>query len=121
MPRFVVLRHELPPGSQRQSHYDLMLEADGILRTWACEQLPALGQTISAQRLPDHRLTYLDYEGPVSGRGEVTRILSGEYEPITETTDELSVRLTAENRRAILSIRTLPEDAQRVCIALSAG
>ena len=34
-----------------------------------------------ATRLPDHRLAYLEYEGPVSGnRGVVRRIDSGKYE-----------------------------------------
>jgi hypothetical protein len=121
MPRFVVLRHVLPPDSPRESHYDLMLEADGRLRTWACEQLPGLGQATRAQRLPDHRLDYLHYEGPVSGRGEVTRILTGEYEPVNETADELSVRLTTETGRAVLSIRALPDEPQCVRISLSKG
>jgi hypothetical protein len=121
MPRFVVLRHELPPDSQRPSHYDLMLEAGGVLRTWACEQFPRLGQTTHAQRLPDHRLAYLDYEGPVSGRGEVARVLTGDYESITESAEELLVRLTAENRRAILSIRPVPGEPQRVRVSLSEG
>jgi hypothetical protein len=35
---------------------------------------------IEARQLPDHRLAYLDYEGPVSGdRGAVTRWDAGEY------------------------------------------
>jgi hypothetical protein len=121
MPRFVVLRHELPPDLPRPSHYDLMLEDNGVLRTWACEQLPKLGQTVAAERLPDHRLAYLDYEGPVSGRGDVTRAVSGEYEPVTEMANELQVRLTAGTWRAILSIRTLPGEPQRVRISLSDG
>ena len=121
MPRFVVLRHELPPDSPRGSHYDLMLEAGGVLQTWACEKLPRLGQTVAAERLPDHRLAYLDYEGPVSGRGDVTRVLSGEYESVTERADELQARLTVENRPAILSIRTVTGEPHRVRISLLEG
>ena len=34
MPRFVVLRHETPPGYPRPPHYDLMLEQEGGLWTW---------------------------------------------------------------------------------------
>jgi hypothetical protein len=36
--------------------------------------------TIEAERLADHRLAYLDYEGPVTGnRGNVRRIDVGTY------------------------------------------
>jgi hypothetical protein len=121
MPRFVVLRHELPPDSPRGSHFDLMLEDGGVLRTWACEELPQLGQSVSADRLPDHRLAYLDYEGPVSGRGEVTRVIAGEYEPIAESDDELRVRLSAETMRAVLSIQKLPGEPQRWRVSLTDG
>jgi hypothetical protein len=121
MPRFVVLRHELPPGSPRGSHFDLMLEDGGVLRTWACDELPSLGQSVMADRLPDHRPAYLDYEGPVSGRGEVTRVIAGEYELIAESEDALRVRLTAEKMRALLSIQKLPNESQRWRVSLAEG
>jgi hypothetical protein len=70
-----------------------MLEADGVLWTWELRELPAtwaraLGcetagatDSVPATRLADHRLAYLDYEGPVSGgRGSVTRVACGEFE-----------------------------------------
>lgn len=51
-----------------------MLEAEGVLWTWRLEGEPAWGETQPAERLADHRLAYLDYEGPVSGgRGEVAQ------------------------------------------------
>jgi len=81
MLRFVILRHELPPGDPRGTHFDLMLEHSGLLRTWAMSVLPTPGQTVPAVRLPDHRLFYLDYEGEVSGnRGRVSRWDAGEYD-----------------------------------------
>ena len=58
-----------------------MFESDGDLLTWATD-VPSCfeGRLISvATRLANHRLEYLDYEGPVSGdRGNVVRILAGE-------------------------------------------
>ena len=43
---------------------------------------------------PDHRLAYLDYEGPVSGgRGSVTRWDQGTYELEHHSDDELAVVL----------------------------
>ena len=93
MPRFVLLRHETPPGHPRPSHWDLMLEHAGVLLTWELQTLPglwaeALGEdssdaedTVEARRLSDHRLAYLEIEGPVSGgRGTVQRCDRGELE-----------------------------------------
>ncbi|MFO0916183.1 MAG: DNA polymerase ligase N-terminal domain-containing protein [Pirellulales bacterium] len=81
--RFVIHYHQLPPDSPRPSHWDLMFELHGQLATWALERPPteAHPETINARRLDDHRLAYLDYEGPVSGgRGTVTRYDSGDFD-----------------------------------------
>jgi hypothetical protein len=81
MPRFVILRHETPPGYARATHWDLMLECAGVLRTWALPEPPSPDCELVAEELPDHRLAYLDYEGDVSGnRGRVTRWDAGTYE-----------------------------------------
>lgn len=75
MPRYVVLEHDHPV-----LHWDWMLESGPVLRTWRLEQPPSSGTFIRATALPDHRLAYLDYEGPVSGgRGTVTRWDAGTY------------------------------------------
>ena len=98
MPRFVLLYHECPPSLGKPSHWDLMLERDGMLLTWNLLQLPLAwggdAETIEATRIADHRIAYLDNEGPVSdGRGAVTRVDQGEYEVASEDATSLSVRL----------------------------
>ena len=106
MPRFVLLNHECPLGSAKPSHWDFMLEADGVLWTWELLALPApwlvtIGETASgahefviATRLADHRLAYLDFEGPLTGnRGHVTRVASGEFEILEHTPQRLVIRL----------------------------
>ena len=87
-----------------------MLEADGVLRTWAIESLPrdwverlnkdpahaAATEPIAAERLADHRLAYLDYEGKISaGRGAVARWLRGTFEWIVNDDDRVIIRLAA--------------------------
>lgn len=82
MPRFVVLRHEMPTGAARSSHWDFMLECGDVLRTWALRQPPNSFEPQIVESLPDHRLAYLEYEGEVSGgRGRVSRWDAGVYEP----------------------------------------
>jgi hypothetical protein len=102
MPRFVLLYHECPPSFGKPSHWDLMLERDGVLLTWSLPTLPAVWggevgvgfEQIGATRLADHRLAYLDYEGPIGGeRGSVTRVDGGEYDVVSEADGVLRVRL----------------------------
>lgn len=74
--RFVILHHS---GFGRE-HWDLMLEHQGVLVTWKLLKEPRAKADlpIEADRIGDHRLSYLDYEGPVSGnRGMVARVDSG--------------------------------------------
>ena len=76
MPRFVILEHDHP-----HLHWDLMLEAGSVLRTWRLLAPPSIGQTVPAAAIGDHRMMYLDYEGPVSGgRGRVTRWDAGSFQ-----------------------------------------
>lgn len=77
-----------------------MLERDGVLLTWNLPKLPAawggdgVGEPIEATRIADHRLAYLDDEGPISGdRGSVTRLDRGEYELLSKAAGVLRVRL----------------------------
>jgi hypothetical protein len=101
MPRFVILEHDHPV-----LHWDLMLETDGVLRTWRLAQppLPTSG-VIEATPLADHRLMYLDYEGPVSGnRGTVKRWDAGDYETLSEST-KTTMTLKMKGQRLDAQIR----------------
>lgn len=101
--RFVVLHHQVPEEGNvaelvaRGSHYDLMLESNQILLTWALAKWPlAIGESTTARELPPHRLTYLDYEGPISGnRGTVTRVCRGTYCWCRKDSDVHEVKLMA--------------------------
>lgn len=55
-----------------------MLESGGVLKTWRLAAEPKV-LPVAAEAIGDHRLAYLDYEGPISGgRGKVTRWDFGE-------------------------------------------
>ena len=77
--RYVVLHHTGvdPP------HFDLLFEIESnaaALTALRCPRWPArVGDALI--ELPEHRLLYLDYEGPISGnRGAVSRVDRGEVQ-----------------------------------------
>jgi hypothetical protein len=95
MPRYVILEHDHP-----HRHWDLMLEAGGVLRTWRLAGPPRPGAAVAAEPSFDHRLAYLEYEGPISGgRGSVVRCDAGTFTTAEETADRLLLRLEGERLR----------------------
>lgn len=85
--RFAILTHDHPFW-----HWDLLLEAGEACRTWRLLSSPDSEGPIIAEAIPNHRLMYLDYEGPVTGnRGTVTRWDGGEMVWITATSTYVHV------------------------------
>jgi hypothetical protein len=120
--RFVVLRHESGPGSQRPLHWDFMLEAGDSLRTWALATEPRGDQTIAAQGLPLHRLAYLDFEGEVSeGRGAVIRWDRGTYRVVSDTGDQLTLELAGARLRGTASLARQNAAGDQWTFRLSSG
>ncbi len=80
----VLLRHTLPDET---FHFDWMFarDSEGLLplQTFRCSTNPCLalpGALLALQILPDHRPSYLTYEGSISGgRGSVQRVAQGTW------------------------------------------
>jgi hypothetical protein len=97
MPRFALLEHDFPAP-----HLDLLLQAGEVLWAWRLDALPPAGLAVEAERNFDHRLLYLDYEGPISGgRGQVRRLDGGELEWVERSEQ----RVIAEVRGRVLDGR----------------
>jgi hypothetical protein len=107
VPRFVILEHDHP-----KLHWDLMLEAGSVLRTWRLAKAPEIkGESIEACPLADHRVFYLNYEGPLSDqRGNVRRWDSGEYEAVSEVEgQEINIRLEGQRLHGMATLRVIDD------------
>jgi hypothetical protein len=121
MPRYVILLHEMPPQLARATHWDLMLEWGGVLRTWALPRQPVAGLDCEAEQLADHRADYLEYEGPVSGgRGSVARWDEGHYQVEHDTNNELTVVLAGRRLKSRLTLERKEDESHFWRVALSA-
>jgi DNA ligase D-like protein (predicted 3'-phosphoesterase) len=90
MPRFVVHEHR---AKKAGLHYDLRLEIDGVLKSWAFRKEPPIQPGIKRLgiRQPDHELSYIDFQGLIRegyGAGVVSIWDNGEMEIIEYSPDK---------------------------------
>jgi bifunctional non-homologous end joining protein LigD len=97
---FVIQKH-----NATRLHYDLRLERDGVLASWAVPRgLPTVpGERRLAVRTEDHPMDYADFEGWIPeghyGAGEVKIFDRGTYEPLEWKDDKLTFRLHGQRHR----------------------
>jgi DNA polymerase ligase (LigD)-like protein len=117
VPRFVILEHDHPA-----LHWDLMLETGAVLRTWRLEAPPEPDTAVRAEPLTDHRLLYLDYEGPISGgRGAVRRWDAGSYHGLAERDGTTEFHLEGTKVRGRCSLEPQAGGEWRLRLTLEAS
>jgi len=112
VPRFAVLEHDSPDGL----HWDLLVEWDAAARTWRLPSPPAMpepsrpAESVVCTALADHRIGYLDYEGPVSGgRGTVRRWDVGTYRLVEDAPGRLVIDCWGQRIKGRWVLEQLPE------------
>ena len=104
--RFTISHHT---GSKDGDHYDLMLEHGDTLKTWRLANTAFLVSQV-ARQIKDHRKTYLDYEGEVSGdRGKVKIWDTGTYTIDEWKDDRIQVALVGRTLKTRLNLTLGPK------------
>ena len=100
---FVVQEHHTPRGAGERVHWDVRLERDGVLKSWAVPKGPPTAPGANRLAVPteDHPLEYASFSGTIAageyGGGHVTIWDAGRY--ATEKWDERHIIVTFDGRR----------------------
>jgi DNA ligase D-like protein (predicted 3'-phosphoesterase) len=91
-PIYVIQKHDAS-----HLHYDLRLEFDGVLKSWAIPKEPPLKTGVKrlAVQTEDHPMEYADFEGIIPkgeyGAGTVEIWDSGSFKPLKRTETKIEV------------------------------
>ncbi len=99
-PRFVVHRHDAS-----RLHWDLRLEREGVLKSWAVPKEPPIAPGVKrlAVEVEDHDLDHIDFEGEIPegeyGAGTVEIWDDGMYDLLSEHGRRLKLALRGRRLR----------------------
>lgn len=116
--RFVIQLHDAT-----NLHYDLRLESDGVLLSWAIPKALPIKKDKArlAIRTEDHPVKYLDFEGKIPkdeyGGGEMWIVESGTFEWIEKKDKKLKFKLNGKKYSASYSLFQT-KDNQWLCKAI---
>ncbi|MGC8911049.1 MAG: DNA polymerase ligase N-terminal domain-containing protein [Nitrososphaeria archaeon] len=115
MPIFVVQEHWA-----RRHHFDLRLEVEGVLKSWAVPKDIPLepGVRRLAVQVEDHPIEYADFSGRIPegyyGAGEVIIFDRGEYELIEYSVNRIKFKLFGQKLSGVYQLIKFREEGGRV-------
>ena len=107
--QFVIQQHTTGDGI----HWDLMLENSNVLWTWRLDTAPAdiKDAPVAAERIFDHPLRFLTYEGPVQNNTGSVRIADrGSVRYHCIETDQIICEFVGEILKGVFSLRNSHAD-----------
>ena len=115
---YVIQKHHA-----KHLHYDLRLEHDGVLKSWAVPKEPSKDPKVKrlAVQVEDHKLGYEEFEGEIAegeyGAGKVEIWDSGTYEPIKYDNDSIEMNIHGKKLKGIYHLirfkKARPERSRR--------
>ncbi|MDO8302994.1 MAG: DNA polymerase ligase N-terminal domain-containing protein [Sedimentisphaerales bacterium] len=110
--KFVVQEHT----RSSETHWDLMLESGGILRTWRINTPPQhiSNKPTSAEKIFDHDIKFLTYQGPVNnGLGSICIVDEGTFETLDETQETIRLHLRGKILFGTFALENIEHDHWR--------
>jgi len=107
--RFVIAEHSTPHGV----HWDLMLEIDDKLQTYRLDKHPQeiFNGPVNAEKIFDHPLKFLTYEGPVNNnQGMVRLVESGKYNIQFQKPDSMQLIFEGQILKGLFALTKINEN-----------
>ncbi len=104
MPEFVIQKHT---HTNNPAHWDVMLRQGDTLLTWRITVPPEKmhGIPIEAEKISDHPLKFLTYQGTVNnGKGNVEIADAGTYELIKRTPDKIKISIACRIINGVMEL-----------------
>lgn len=108
-------------------HWDLRLEMDGVLKSWAVPKEPPLNIGVKrlAVQVEDHELSYVDFEGVIPegyyGAGTVTIWDKGEYALLDRKPGRIKFYLKGSKMRGEYVLLRFPKSGEKGWLLFKVG